>query len=224
MNIVITGAGKGIGYALTEAFLKDGHRVMAISRNIDKLLRLKNKNLYSFSFDLQQRDYTLLIDKLKDTFQGVDILINNAGAIVNKPFHQLTVDDFDLLFNVNVKAAFKLVNELLPYFNNESHVVNISSMGGVQGSVKFPGLSLYSAAKGALNVLTETMALELADSNISVNALALGAVQTEMLSAAFPGYKAPLEPSEMASFIRDFVLTGHKFFNGKIIPVSLSTP
>jgi NAD(P)-dependent dehydrogenase (short-subunit alcohol dehydrogenase family) len=128
------------------------------------------------------------------------------------------------MFDVNVKAAFKMVRLLVPFLNKGSHIINISSMGGFQGSVKFAGLSLYSAAKGALNILTESLALELTENKISVNALALGAVQTEMLSAAFPDYEAPLKPDEMASFIKDFALNGHKVYNGKILPVSLSTP
>ena len=108
--------------------------------------------------------------------------------------------------------------------NTNSHIVNIGSMGGFQGSAKFKGLSLYSAAKGAVAVLTESMAEEFKERGIKVNALALGAVQTEMLASAFPGYKAPLTAGQMAEFIADFALNGHKYFNGKILPVSLSTP
>jgi NAD(P)-dependent dehydrogenase (short-subunit alcohol dehydrogenase family) len=224
MNVVITGAGRGIGYALTKTFLGEGHSVIAISRNIEKLKSVNNKNLYPFSFDLRQPGYSDVLNLIKKTFQKVDILINNAGVMINKPFGEMTDDDFDLLFNVHVKAAFKMIRELVPFMENGGHVVNISSMGGVQGSVKFSGLSLYSAAKGALNILTETMALELSDNGISVNALALGAVQTEMLSAAFPGYEAPLNPGEIASFIMDFAVSGNKVLNGKVLPVSLSTP
>jgi NAD(P)-dependent dehydrogenase (short-subunit alcohol dehydrogenase family) len=224
MNVVITGAGRGIGYALTKTFLGEGHSVIAISRNIEKLKSVNNKNLYPFSFDLRQPGYSDVLNLIKKTFQKVDILINNAGVMINKPFGEMTDDDFDLLFNVHVKAAFKMIRELVPFMENGGHVVNISSMGGVQGSVKFSGLSLYSAAKGALNILTETMALELSDNGISVNALALGAVQTEMLSAAFPGYEAPLNPDQIASFIMNFAVSGNKVLNGKVLPVSLSTP
>ena len=113
---------------------------------------------------------------------------------------------------------------MFPVFNEESHIVNISSIGGVQGSSKFSGLSLYSASKGAISILTECLAEELKESKISVNALALGAVQTEMLAEAFPGYKAPLSATEMAKYIYDFALTGNKYYNGKILPVSISTP
>ena len=224
MNIIITGAGKGIGFALTKAFLNDGHHVVAISRNIDQLLALNNHNLFPLSFDLRRLNYSTVKDYVKINMTTVDVLINNAGALVTKPFLEVTDDDFDLVFDVNVKAAFKMTKSLFSLMAQGSHVVNISSMGGFQGSVKFSGLSLYSAAKGALNVLSESLALELADNKISVNALALGAVQTEMLSAAFPGYEAPLRPDEMASFIKDFALSGHKVFNGKVLPVSLSTP
>ena len=97
-------------------------------------------------------------------------------------------------------------------------------MGGFQGSTKFAGLSAYSSSKSALSGLTECLAEELKDRNIAVNCLALGAVQTEMLGKAFPGYKAPLSAAKMAEFICEFALTGQLFFNGKIIPVSSTTP
>jgi len=83
---------------------------------------------------------------------------------------------------------------------------------------------LYAASKGALAILTECMAEELKGRNIKANCLALGAVQTEMLAEAFPGYEAPVKPNEMASFIKNFALNGHHVYNGKILPVSLSTP
>ncbi len=224
MNIVITGAGKGIGFALTKQMLAKNHSVVAVSRNVETLENMGNEKLLPVSFDLEKQDFTPLVKIITDRFGHVDVLINNAGFLVNKPFLDLTDDDFDKIFSVNVKAAFKLSQALVPYFGASGHIVNISSMGGVQGSMKFPGLSLYSAAKGALAVLTESMALELNEYGIAVNALALGAVQTEMLSNAFPGYEAPLNPDEMAVFIADFALTGNRYFNGKILPVSVSTP
>ena len=224
MNILITGAGKGIGLALTRAFLSGGHAVFAVSRNIDALTKIADANLTPFSFDLQHADYDLLFERVKRTFTTLDVLINNAGALVSKPLLEFSDADFNLLFDVNVKAAYKMVQGCVPWMNPGAHIVNISSIGGFQGSVKFPGLALYSASKGALAILTESMAVELSEQKIAVNALALGAVQTEMLSAAFPGYQAPLQPGEMAAFIKDFALSGQKVFNGKILPVSLSTP
>lgn len=224
MNIVVSGAGKGIGLELVKVFIENEHNTVAISRNISNLEKINSKFLNPVSFDLISDDYNKLASIINSTLSNVDILINNAGLLVNKPFQDLTDDDFDNVFNTNVKAAFKLTQLLFPVFNEGSHIVNISSIGGVQGSSKFPGLSLYSASKGAISILTECLAEELKESKISVNALALGAVQTEMLAEAFPGYKAPLSATDMAHYIYDFALTGNKYYNGKILPVSISTP
>lgn len=234
MNIIITGASRGIGKELVKLFAQEsGNTIVAISRNKPLLDELRKEckffstdsTVFSFPFDLGSGDMVNgLIPDLKKVMPSVDILVNNAGYLVNKPFENLTGEDFDQLFNVNVKSAFKLVQALLSLFTANSHIINISSMGGYQGSMKFPGLSLYAASKGALAVLTECMAEELKEREIKVNCLALGAVQTEMLSEAFPGYKAPLKPEQMAGFIKNFAVTGHYVFNGKILPVSLSTP
>ena len=234
MNIIVTGASKGIGKELVKLFAQEkGNNIVAISRNKTLLDELKREceifsagsKVFSFPFDLVAGDIANgLIPNVKKAIPSVDILINNAGYLVNKPFENLTGEDFDQLFSVNVKSTFMLVQALLPLFKSNSHIVNISSMGGYQGSMKFPGLSLYSASKGALAILSESMAEEFKEEKIKVNCLALGAVQTEMLSKAFPGYEAPLQPDEMAGFIKNFAATGHHVFNGKILPVSISTP
>jgi NAD(P)-dependent dehydrogenase (short-subunit alcohol dehydrogenase family) len=234
MNIIVTGASRGIGYELVKKLVADSNnQVVGIARSqrllnalSDEIREIDHKGLFHpLVYDLVQSDYSAtLVPLIQNCFSHVDILINNAGLLINKPVQLLTDDDFDQTFNVNVKSVFRLVRDLLPMFTEGAHVVNISSMGGFQGSAKFPGLSLYSAAKGALAVLTESLAVELLGNKISVNALALGAVQTEMLAQAFPGYEAPLSPNEMANFIGDFALNGHQYFNGKILPVTLSTP
>lgn len=234
MNIIITGASRGIGKELVKLFAQEnGHQIIAISRNkllLDELVKecevfSSNSNVYSIPFDLGSGDIKkVLVPAIKKHIASVDILINNAGYLVNKSIEDLSGEDFDQLFNVNVKSAFLLVQALIPHFNPDAHIVNISSMGGFQGSVKFSGLSLYAASKGALAILTECLAEELKDKNIKANCLALGAVQTEMLAEAFPGYEAPVKPNEMATFIKNFALTGHQVYNGKILPVSHSTP
>lgn len=234
MNIIITGASRGIGYELAKKFMEDGpHQIVAIARNRLKLEQLaktceqtvSGARLFCIPFDLQEKNYqSQLIPFIKKHLGTVDILINNAGLLINKPLLETEDGDFDQIFGVNVKSVFKLVRDLVPHFNPSAHVVNISSMGGVQGSVKFPGLALYSASKGAVSILTECLAEELKEEGIKVNALAIGSVQTEMLSQAFPGYKAPLKAEEMAALIARFALNGHHFFNGKILPVSTTTP
>lgn len=234
MNIIVTGTSRGIGYALVKKLVQSGnHRVVAIARDPGKLQLLRNECLllndksevFPISFDLASPAYSFkLLHGILAHFDNIDILINNAGTLIKKEFSELSDEDFDTVFNLNVKPVFKLTRTLLPYFNRPAHIVNIGSMGGIQGSSKFPGLSLYSASKGAVAVLTEAMAEEFKEKQIRVNCLAYGAVQTEMLAEAFPDYKAPLLPDDMAAFVSDFALNGHHFFNGKILPVSLSTP
>ncbi|RLD31073.1 MAG: short-chain dehydrogenase [Bacteroidetes bacterium] len=230
MNIIITGASRGIGKEVAIQLANSGeNRVIAIARDEKKLNTLEKEvkdpaRVIPIAFDLRNGDYELLSKEIRGHFSEIHVLINNAGILINKKISRLSADDFDQMMDVNVKSAFLLIQALIPLFEPNGHIVNISSMGGVQGSAKFPGLSLYSASKGALAILSECMAEELKDYNISVNCLALGAAQTEMLTEAFPAYKAPLSAEQMASYIADFALKGQQFFNGKILPVSLSTP
>ena len=234
MNILITGASKGIGREVAKKFAsRAGNHVIALSRNknlLDQLVKeckLENPRtrITPLVFDLENGDYERdLFDRVKNQCSKLDIIINNAGLLINKPFQDSSDNDFDRMFNINVKSVFKLSKVLLPLLVENTHIVNIGSMGGFQGSAKFPGLALYSASKGALAVFTEALAEELKDQKIKVNCLALGAVQTEMLSEAFPGYNAPVNPKEMARLIADFAINGSTFFNGKILPVSISTP
>lgn len=226
MKIVVSGASKGIGYALVQHLLAEGHEVFAFARNIENISKLNAEKgkLHFMAFDLRGKDFSPLTTSIKEKLQSIDALVNNAGFMVTKPFIEITDEDFDNAFDVNMKAPFKLIRELYPIFTKGSHILNISSAGGFQGSVKFRGLSVYSASKGALSILTECLATEFAKDEIKVNALALGSAQTEMLAQAFPNYKAPLTAGEMAEFIAYFTVNGHKFFNGKVLPVSLTTP
>lgn len=229
-KIVISGGSSGIGKALVKRFVGMGHEVFTFARSREKLQQLLEetpqgaKRLHVFPFDLLTGDYPLLAEEIKTAMGGVSRLVHNAGMLLNKPFLETSQQEAETVFRVNVTVVFPLVQQLFPLMAPGTHIVNITSMGGFQGSVKFPGLSAYSAAKGALTVLTESMAVELGAYQIRVNALALGAVQTEMLAAAFPDYTAPLSSDEMAAFIADFTLTGNRYFSGKILPVSLSTP
>lgn len=232
MNIIITGAGKGIGYETVNHLSKmQGNRIIAISRNVERLHKLARSanplvsEVIPLSFDIVNNSIeNNLIPLLKELDFRIDRLFNNAGTLINKPFKECSNDDYASVFRTNLEAPFRLIRDLLPYMNTGSHIVNAGSMGGVQGSAKFPGLALYSAGKGALAILSECLAEELKDIKISVNCLAFGAVQTEMLAAAFPGYQAPLSASEMAEFVADFLMKGHRHFNGKVLPVSVSTP
>lgn len=224
-NVIVTGASRGIGYELVKLFADAGHKVLALSRNHLPVEALKHKNITSFSFDLTKgADIDKLSIFLNNEWKRVDILINNAGKLVNKPFTEITASEFEEVYKVNVFGVAEITKTALPFMPKEGHVVTISSMGGVQGSMKFSGLSAYSSSKGAVITLTELLAEEYKETGPSFNVLALGAVQTEMLEEAFPGYEAPLTALEMARYIYKFALTGNEFYNGKLLQVSSSTP
>jgi len=234
MNIIITGASSGVGFeAVLELTLTNQHKVIALARSKDKLTKLleiaKGLNpdciLYPIAFDIVHDEYGGLQNFIKSHFDNkVDILINNAGALINKPFTELEETDFVEMLQSNFLGHVRMIQHILPFMGAGSHIVNIGSMGGFQGSAKFPGLAAYSASKAALHNLTECLAQELIEKKISVNGLALGSAQTEMLEKAFPGYESPVMAFEMGKYIADFALTGNKFFNGKILPVAVTTP
>lgn len=224
-NIIVTGTSRGIGFELVHLFAKQGYHVLALSRNAQPVNNLHFENITSMAFDLcNQNDYQKVSEFISDEWGHVDALVNNAGLLLNKPFSDTSLSDFEKVYRTNVFGVSEMIRTVLPFMKDSGHVVTISSMGGIQGSVKFPGLAAYSSSKGAVITLTELLAEEYKDSGISFNALALGAVQTEMLEEAFPGYQAPTTALEMANYISDFVLNGHKFFNGKTLQVSNSTP
>lgn len=233
MNIVLTGASSGIGFeAALEFTLHTDNKVVCIARSADKLRKLleiarginPECTLLPVEFDIVNDDYAALVPFLQQRLGNIDILINNAGTLINKPFMETTAHELNEMLQSNVVGHFNMIQHLLPMMKSGSHIVNIGSMGGFQGSVKFPGLSAYSASKSALHTLTECLAFELAPSGIKVNCLALGSAQTEMLETAFPGYESPVMAFEMGKYVADFARTGHKFFNGKIIPVAVTTP
>lgn len=224
-NVIITGTSRGIGFELAKLLADDGHRVLALSRNDSAIRSLNHQNIASFPFDISSpEDLNRLKDFLDSQWDKVDILINNAGKLLNRPFLETTSKEFEEVFKVNVFGVVDVTRIVLPKMPKEGHVVTISSMGGVQGSMKFPGLSAYSSSKGAVITLTELWSEEFKETGPSFNVLALGAVQTEMLEEAFPGYRAPTTALEMATYIKDFALTGNKLYNGKLLQVSSSTP
>ena len=222
-NVVITGTSRGIGYELVQLYGTKNYNVICLTRDLSTIPN--SKNISVVSTDLSSPESIKnAVDFINDKFSSVDILINNAGQLINKPFNKTSFTDFESVYKVNVFGVAELIRLLLKSFNSPANIINISSIGGIAGSSKFSGLSAYSSSKGALNILTEMLYEEFKESDIKINTLALGAVQTEMLNNAFPGYKAPLSAKEMAEFILEFSLNGFKFFNGKIIPVSISNP
>ena len=224
-HIIITGTSRGIGFELAKLMADAGHSVLALSRNEKPIENLQHKNIETFSFDIgSEQDRAALTRYLKEHQVKVSALINNAGALLNKPFLETTDAEFKAVYEVNVFGVAAMTRLVIPFMDKKGHVLAISSMGGVQGSAKFPGLSAYSSSKGAVITLTELLAEEFKQMGPSFNVLALGAVQTEMLEEAFPGYEAPVTATDMAKYIMEFALNGHTFYNGKMLQVSSSTP
>lgn len=225
---VVTGASRGIGFEICTSLAARDHHVIAVARSKKPLSRLQEnypKFIDARPVDLtESNDIKQLASHVANTYGSIDILINNAGALVNKPFFQLTMEDWQNMIDVNLYTAVELVKEFIPILSEEAHIVNISSMGGYQGSAKFPGLSAYSVAKGALSILSECLAVELSEKKIRSNALCLGAVKTEMLEEAFPGFEPPVQADQMGNYIARFALEGHTFFNGQVLPVTLGDP
>ena len=224
-NIIITGTSRGIGFELVHLFANQGHNVLALSRNAQPVNNLHFDNISSFAFDLcEEEDYKKVENFIQNEWKHVDILINNAGMLLNQPFGETTFKDFTKVYETNVFGVAEMTRIVLPFMKSDGHVVTISSMGGIQGSVKFPGLAAYSSSKGAVITLTELLAEEYKETGPQFNVLALGAVQTEMLREAFPDFQAPTTALEMATYINEFSLNGNKFYNGKVLQVSNSTP
>ncbi|TXB65092.1 SDR family oxidoreductase [Vicingus serpentipes] len=234
MNILITGASRGIGRELVLKFAQNPNStIVVLTTNSEQLnslaiecLEVFNNSIIFHSINFLSENINQELAKLFESINlNFDIVINNAGKLINKPFLQNTLKELEELNKINIYGPYLVCQQIIgKYANKNCHIINIGSMGGVQGSVKFPGLSIYSLTKAALANLTECLAEEFKDTGIKINCLALGSAQTEMLEEAFPGYKSTVSAKEMAEYIFQFSISSGKFFNGKIIPVSVTTP
>ncbi|MCP9290876.1 SDR family NAD(P)-dependent oxidoreductase [Gracilimonas sediminicola] len=227
-TILVTGASRGIGYETALKLASENHTVIATARSQDKLQELSNTaengKIIPVTADLTKPEDITKIAAAVESTKGLDGLINNAGAVHRQAFMDTDIEVFKKLMDVNVYGIVRLTQALKPHLRKGSHILNISSMSGYQGSLKFGGLSAYGAAKAAVVGLSEVLSAEFAEDNIAVNCLCIGAVQTEMLENAFPGFEAPVSPQQMGSYIANFILTGHQFYNGKVLPVALNDP
>jgi 3-oxoacyl-[acyl-carrier protein] reductase len=235
MNILVTGASRGVGFEIVKQFAKDNsNNIVALSRNLVALQNLKescenefNNSIHIYSIDFLSDSFSDDLDNVLEKHRShFDVIINNAGYLINKPFSETTKLEIESIYKVNVFSPIMILQNTFPFLegNKRCHVVNIGSMGGVQGSVKFPGLSIYSSSKAALANLSECLAEEYKEKNVYINCLALGSVQTEMLESAFPGYVAQVSAKEMADYVVGFSIQDPIYMNGKTISVSNSTP
>jgi NAD(P)-dependent dehydrogenase (short-subunit alcohol dehydrogenase family) len=231
MNIIVNGGSKGIGREVVLYLSADkDNQLLVTGRNAELLKELQlecpNENVTYLPMDISSLDNKTenIKDQIYNRFSRVDILINIAGLLIVNDFENISVLEARNMMETNFFGPAFFTKLLIPLMPVSSHIVNISSMGGFQGSGKYRGLSYYSASKAALASLTECLAVELGEKAISVNCLALGSVQTEMFETAFPGFKASITPQEIAEFISYFAINGNRFFNGKILPVAVNNP
>jgi|AntDeeMinimDraft_5_1070356.scaffolds.fasta_scaffold00503_3 short-subunit dehydrogenase len=226
-NIIITGTSRGIGYEMVRILAEDQEvSILALSRTAQPINALGIENVTAIPFNLTKpEDLKEVTDFVEQEWNSqVDILVHNAGKMLKKPFEKIQLAELKKVFDVNIFGVFELTKTVLPFMNSNGHIVMNSTMGAVQGSVKFAGLSAYSSSKAALINLTEVLAEELKEKGPAVNCLAFGAVQTEMFEEAFPGGEAPVSAEEMADYVIDFALKGNRLYNGKLLQISNSTP
>lgn len=230
-NFLITGCSRGMGLAVVKLALSEPeNRVFGVSRSVPQvdltdLAKKHGSEWYWIQADLSQEEEREKVAKeILSKELKLSHVLHNAGTLIRKRWFEYSYDDYRTIFDVNFWATFHLTQLLLPSIQRGSHLVFISSMGGFQGSKKFPGISLYTASKAAVANLVESLSVELAQRGIVVNGLCPGAVDTEMLHKAFPNYKAKITPDTIGSFIYFFLKNAHVVMNGKIIPLSLNDP
>jgi len=173
---LVTGAGSGIGKCIAETYAREGARVALADINADaakSAARTIGNNAIALRCDVSKKaDIDGVVEETLAAFGALDILVNNAGAThVNKPVLEIGEAEYDRIFAVNVKGIFLACQAVIPAFRTQSGgvIINIGSTAGLRPR---PGLSAYNATKGAVHVLTKSLAVELAPDGIRVCAIA----------------------------------------------------
>lgn len=230
MDLLITGASRGIGQATALAAVDDGHRVIALARDQKALEALEAEHSSILPLPLDLND-DALEDRLKDGLRGhgikaLDGVVHAAGILEKKPFQELEKKDWDKAFCTNLIGPARSLQVLHSWMLEAAspHVVLIGSMAGFSGSKKFAGMATYGVSKAALGGLGELLAEEWQADGIRVNTLAVGGVDTDMFRKAFPEGVAPVSQEAMGAYVLSFLKEAGKVMNGKQVPISLSTP
>jgi 3-oxoacyl-[acyl-carrier protein] reductase len=197
---LVTGAGSGIGKCIAETFAREGARVAVVDLNADaakEAARGIGNQAIALSCDVSKKgDMNRVVAETLSAFGALDILVNNAGAThVNKPMMEIGEEEFDRIYAVNVKGVFLGCQAVVPHFRTAGGgvIINIGSTAGLRPR---PGLSAYNATKGAVHILTKTLAAELAPDKIRVCAIAPVATDTPLL----PSFLGPA-PGQREKFV-----------------------
>ena len=209
-SAIVTGGGRGIGAATARLLAREGAKVAVFSRSVNELfavcdqIRAAGGVAEPIVCDIaDEAAVQRAFAKVEDCFGGLDILINNAGVIAQGSVDQMSMTAFDRVLAVNVRGVFLCTQAAFPRMQRRGGgaIVNISSLGGIRGTQKFPGFSAYTASKFAVVGLTEAHAVEGRPYNIRVNAVAPGAIDTAMLREAAPGLATETKPEDVAPVI-----------------------
>lgn len=210
LTAIITGAGGGIGRAVAIALAKKGVNLALLGgRNGDKLNETLNEVLSykvkatAILGDITSEDFLSdSVNKIANEFGGVDILINNAGVAQNASVMQTTIQEFDKIMNINVRAPFILTQLTLPHLKN-SNRASIINIGSVVSHAGYPNQSAYSASKHALLGFTKSLASEVYKEGIRVHAVCPGGVYTDMVKISRPDLtgEGMIQPSDIADII-----------------------
>jgi 3-oxoacyl-[acyl-carrier protein] reductase len=232
---IVTGGSRNIGLAIAESFLLVGMKVAVIG-STEKSLSSARKTLFKFGANCEFWQCDLseiiklreLVSSINTRFGSIDILVNCAGMLESKEIENITEEDWDNVMNLNMKAAFFLMQECLPFLKagKSARIINVSSNAGRMGG--YASGSAYAASKGGLIALTYSLARKLAKFNITVNTIAPGTIESEM-SKALPKpelltTRIPLgrlgKTSEVAAAVCYLASLESSFTTGAVIDVN----
>lgn len=223
---IITGAGQGVGRATAQLFAREGARVVIFSRtpaHLDETattIRDAGGDVLAIQGDVaQEDDVQKLFQQVRDAYGHLDILINCAGIVAVRPFVEMDTATWDQVLGVNLRGTFLCCREAFRMMSTQGQgvIVNISSLSGVKGVEKFPGLSAYNVSKSGIVGLTEILAVEGKPHNIRVCAVSPGAIDTAMLQQAAPHLKAGMTAEELADILLFLADDTGRMFSGSNI-------
>ncbi|GAC1390481.1 MAG: 3-oxoacyl-[acyl-carrier-protein] reductase [Ktedonobacteraceae bacterium] len=223
---IITGAGRGVGRSTALSFAREGAKVVLFSRTqaqldeaVSEIMRQGGEAIAVTGDVAHEEDVQALFKQTLQAYGRVDILVNCAGIVAVKPFVAMDTATWDQVIGINLRGTFLCCREAFRVMIEQKQgvILNISSLSGVKGVEKFPGLSAYNVSKAGVAGLTEILAVEGKPHNIRVSAVSPGAVATEMLRQAAPHLKAGMTPDDMAEILLFLADDSGRMFSGSNI-------
>ncbi len=222
---IVTGASSGIGRATAELLARRGARVAIFARSKRKLTSFASNypgRILGVAGDVSaEDDLNRLFDTVEDHFGPCDVLVNNAGMIDAAHVVEMSAEQADRIFAVNMRSVFLASRRALPNMIERGRgcIVNVASISGVAGPEKFPGFAVYNASKAAVVAFTEGLAVEVKEHGIRVNCVSPGSVDTKMWNEVSGGAPAAMKPEEVAETILFLASERSRPINGQNLHV-----